>query len=141
MAPFVVCAAVRQILLGIIKWDVVVMGIVFIGMILFGMFFSAAQSAALAPRKEVPSLIPSCPTDIFLPNWSRGCPAALDVTVISSMQPLTLAGAAASPGYALQVAEDHKMVAHFEACRAVGVDFVPVAVESLGGGGGARRLS
>ena len=37
---------------------------------------------------------------------------------------------------ALQVAEDRKMAAHFEACRAVGVDFVPVAVESLGGGGG-----
>ena len=48
------------------------------------------------------------------------------------MQPLTLAGAAASPGYALQVAEDHKMASHFEACRAVGVDFVPVVVESLG---------
>ena len=33
--------------------------------------FSAAQAAALAPRKEVPSLIPgtrSCPADIFLPN-------------------------------------------------------------------------
>ena len=99
-------------------------------------FFSAAQSAALAPRKEVPSLIPasnSRPADIFLPNWSRGRPAAIDVTVISTMQPLTLAGAAASPGYALQVAEDRKMAAHFEACRAVGVDFVPVTVESLGG--------
>ena len=114
-----------------------VMGIAFIGMTLFGMFFFlAAQSAALAPRKEVPSLIPasnSRPAENFLPNWSRGCPAAIDVTVISTMQLLTLAGAAASPGYALQVAEDRKMAAHFEACRAMGVDFVPVAVESLGG--------
>ena len=44
--------------------------------------FSAAQAAALAPRKEVPSLIPgtrSRPADIFLPNWCRGRPAALDV--------------------------------------------------------------
>ena len=51
--------------------------------------FSAAQSAALAPRKEVPSLIPECssrPTDVFLPIWDRGRPAALDVTVISTMQ-------------------------------------------------------
>ena len=43
--------------------------------------FSATQSAALAPRKEIPSLIPgtnSCPADIFLPNWCRGRPAALD---------------------------------------------------------------
>ena len=51
--------------------------------------FSAAQSADLAPRKEVPSLIPgtlSRPADIFLPNWQRGQPAALDVTVISTLQ-------------------------------------------------------
>ena len=47
--------------------------------------FSAAQSAALAPRKKVLSLIPgtcSCPTDIFTPNWSRGWPAALDVNEV-----------------------------------------------------------
>ena len=34
--------------------------------------FSAAQTAALAPRREVPSLIPgtqSHPADVFLPNW------------------------------------------------------------------------
>ena len=63
--------------------------------------FSAAQSAALAPREEVPSLIPgtsSRPADIFLPNWCRGHPAALDVTVISTLQLLTLVGAAATQG-------------------------------------------
>ena len=32
----------------------------------------------------------SCPTDIFLPNWERGCPAVLDVSVISTLQQLTL---------------------------------------------------
>ena len=37
--------------------------------------FSVAQTAALAPRKEVPSLIPDSsnrPADIYLPNWKRG---------------------------------------------------------------------
>ena len=37
--------------------------------------FSAAQSATLAPRKEVPSLISSHqshPADIYLPHWLRG---------------------------------------------------------------------
>ena len=37
--------------------------------------FSAAQTAALAPRKEVPALIPgsrSRPADVYLPNWKRG---------------------------------------------------------------------
>ena len=98
--------------------------------------FSAAQAAALAPRKEVPSLIPgtrSRPADIFLPNWCRGRPAALDVTVISTMQPLTQSGAASERGYALKLAEERKMAAHNAECRGAGVSFVPLAVESLGG--------
>ena len=62
--------------------------------------FAAAQAAALAPRKEVPALIPgSCarPADVFLPQWDGGRPAALDVTVISSLQALTVADAAVGP--------------------------------------------
>ena len=98
--------------------------------------FSAAQTAALAPRKEVPSLIPgtlSRPADIFLPNWKRGRPAALDVTVISTLQQLTLRGAACTQGHALLVGEERKMAAHAESCRAVGVSFVPLVIETLGG--------
>ena len=98
--------------------------------------FSAAQSATLAPRKEVTSLIPdtnSRPADIFLPNWSRGLPAALDVTVISTLQTSTLSGAAMDQGYALRVGEGRKIAAHQEACQAVGMSFVPLVVESLGG--------
>ena len=98
--------------------------------------FSAAQSAALAPQKEVPTLIPgtrSRSADIFIPNWCRGRPAALDVTVISTMQPLTQSGAASEKGYALKVAEERKMAAHNAECRGAGVSFVPLAVESLGG--------
>ena len=48
--------------------------------------FSAAQSAALAPSKEMPNLIPdsySRPANVFFPTWSCGRPAALDVQVIS----------------------------------------------------------
>ena len=51
--------------------------------------FSAARSAALSPRKEVPSLIPnsSCrPADIFLPCFTRARPAAIDVSIISPLQ-------------------------------------------------------
>ena len=98
--------------------------------------FSASQSAALAPRKEVPTLIPgtrSRPADILLPNLCRGRPAALDVTVIYTAQPLTLSGAASEKGYALKLAEERKMVAHNAECRGAVVSFVPLAVESLGG--------
>ena len=45
----------------------------------------AVFSAALAPRREVPSLIPGTQSRLFLPNWSRGRPAALDVTMVSPL--------------------------------------------------------
>ena len=75
-------------------WVVGVMEIESIDMTPSDAVFSAG---ALVPRKEVPSLIPSSqsrPAYIFLPNWKRGQPAALDVTVISTLQRLTLQGAA-----------------------------------------------
>ena len=83
-------------------------------------------------------LIPSSssrPADIYLPIWKSGQPAALDldVTVISTMQQLTQASAASTPGYALHVGEERKMAAHAEACRSVGVHFVPIVAETLGG--------
>ena len=71
--------------------------------------------------------------DILLPNWERGQPAAMDVTVISSLQPLTLQRAASSAGHALSVGEQRKMSAHAPACRAVGVSFIPLAFEALAG--------
>ena len=37
-------------------------------------------------RNDDQSLSPVTPLDIFLPNWQRGQPAALDVTVISTLQ-------------------------------------------------------
>ena len=74
------------------------------------------------------------PADIYLPIWKRGQPAALDVTcIISTMQQLTQASAASTPGYALYVGEERKMAAHAEACRSVGVYFVPIVAETLGG--------
>ena len=98
--------------------------------------FLAAQTAALAPRRELPSLIPGSqarPADIFLPSWDRGRPTALDVTVISTLQQLTLQGAAITPGHALAVGENRKMTMHASHCQAVGVSFVPLVIESLWG--------
>ena len=106
--------------------------------------FSAAQTAALAPRKEVPSLIPgtsSRPADVYLPNWMRGQPAALDVHVISTLQQLTLKEAAVTQGHALSVGEERKRAAHSEACHAVGVTFIPMVVETLGGWGEEAALT
>ena len=97
--------------------------------------FNAAQSAALAPSKEAPNLVPDSsvrPADILLPNWNRGRPAAVDVHVISPLQQQTLAEAASTPGHALQVGVHRKLVSILSACRSVGVEFVPIVIETLG---------
>ena len=97
---------------------------------------SAAQTAALCPRKEAPCLVPgssSRPADIYLPIWERGQPAAMDVTVISPLQQLTLSGASSIAGHALQVAEVRKRAAHAEACCSAGISFIPLAMETIGG--------
>ena len=98
--------------------------------------FFAAQAAALGPRREAPSLVPnssSRPADILLPSWSQGRSAALDVSVISPLQKLTLSGAATFPGHALNVGANRKLAAGLPACRAAGVEFIPLMVETLGG--------
>ena len=98
--------------------------------------FSAAQSAALAPSKEAPGLVPGSqarPADVFLPSWSLGRPAALDVHVISPLQVLTVADAALTPGHALQVGVQRKLASNLSACRSSGTDFVPLVAETLGG--------
>ena len=90
--------------------------------------FTAAQSAVLAPRRESPHLIPnrqSRPADIFLLNWDRGRPAALDISVICPLQRLTIQGAAASPGHALQVGESRKRDLHHAPCASAGISFIP----------------
>ena len=93
-------------------------------------------AAALAPRKEVPALISGSgcrPADVYLPNWLGGRPAALDVSVISPLQQRTLFEAANTPGHAVQVGINRKMTSHSSACQSVGVNFIPLIVESLGG--------
>ena len=59
----------------------------------------------------MPSLVPgsaSRPADVFLPTWERGQPAALDVTVASTLQNRTVAGAASVSGYAISVARERR---------------------------------
>ena len=84
----------------------------------------------------MPSLVHSSrsrPVDIFLPSWVREQPAALNVTIISTMQPATINSTASTQGHALLVGEVRKLSTHEAACTAVGVSFVPIVMESLGG--------
>ena len=84
----------------------------------------------------MPSLISgSCarPADVFLPQWDGGQPAALDITVISSLQAATVSDASVIQGSALGVAETWKQALHAAARHRVGINFYPLAVEALGG--------
>ena len=60
-------------------------------------------------------------------------PAALDDTVISTLQSLTLNQSSSVQGHALMVGEERKRAKYAEACHAVGVSFVPLVAESIGG--------
>jgi hypothetical protein len=98
--------------------------------------FESARSAALSPKKELPSLIPgskSRPADIYLPNWKHSKPAALDVSVISPLQKLTLISSSSIQGHALCIGEERKCSAHVKPCHDVGVSFIPMIAETIGG--------
>ena len=49
------------------------------------------------------------------------------------LQDRTRAGAATTPGYALNIAYDRKVAGAGEQCRQQGIAFIPVVAESLGG--------
>ena len=62
-----------------------------------------------------------------------GQDTAWDVTVIHPLQAATVAGAAASPGHAPEVAVKRKNSGALEDCRRQDIKFIPLAVDSLGG--------
>ena len=98
--------------------------------------FLAAQSAALAPSKETPNLLAGSaerPVDVLLPNWCQGKSAALDIHVISPLQPATVAEAAYNQGYALDVGVRRKLTSNLSTCRSAGVECIQMVAETLGG--------
>ena len=98
--------------------------------------FNVASQAGLGPRKEERDLLSSSarrPGDIYLPHWYRGLDAALDVTVVTPVQGTLTARAARAPGVAAEQAHRDKIAKSYEECQEVGVDFIPLAVETWGG--------
>ena len=100
--------------------------------------YSTAVAASLGPSREGRFLLPDDdlrPADVLVPHWTGGLDTALDVTVIHPLQAATVAGAAASPGHALEVAVTRKNRGRgaLEDCWRQGIKFIPLAVESLGG--------
>ena len=84
----------------------------------------SVMSSLQRSQQEAHSLVPGSqarPADIFLPSWSLGHSAALDVHVISPFQELTIAEATLAPGHALQVGVQHKFTPNLSACHASGI--------------------
>ena len=109
----------------------------FSGIILSGMqFFQQHSPLPLRLEEKLPPLSQALRADLLIstsPVGRGGRPAAVDVTVISTMQRSTIQGAAENQGHALRIAEERKFAAHGAACQAAGISFIPLAVETLGG--------
>ena len=100
--------------------------------------FTTCAQACLGPTKEDRALIPGTdarPADIFLPGWSAGKDTALDVTVVNPLQQQYLHQSAVTPGHALVKAHDRKMATHWENCRAAGIVFQPLPLDTFGAWG------
>ena len=97
--------------------------------------FMEAQHASLNPKKEMPGLIPgslSRPADVFIENWVDGRKIAFDVSVVSPVQDAILHRAADSAAAAIEMRKASKIRDHFNNCRAQGIFFQPLVVESFG---------
>ena len=98
-------------------------------------FFSACSAANVSPVRQQKNLIPEKnprPGDVYLPCWSAGQPAALDMTITSSLQTSIILNAARKSGFALKAAKDRKL-AISQQCANIGVQFSPMAFELFGG--------
>jgi hypothetical protein len=94
--------------------------------------FSLSALGGFTPDKERGGMHddPSRPADLFLPSYSLGKAAALDVTVVSplTVENLSVAGV-------LDVvlkAEDEKHEHYDQKCKDLGWHFIPLAVNSYG---------
>ena len=98
--------------------------------------FKEAQSSGFNPKKEMPALIPgsqSRPADIFVEEWTNGKKVAFDVSVISPTQDAIIDRAAAFPASAIEMRKSDKLRKHVDNCRAAGLYFEPLVVETFGG--------
>ena len=98
--------------------------------------YKEAQRASLSPTMEMPGLVPgsqSRPADVYIPSWMDGKKTAFDISVVSPTQDAIVDRAADSPAAAIDMRKASKCRLHFDQCRAQGIAFYPVVVETFGG--------
>jgi len=106
-----------------------------------------AAEAGQNPELEKPGLLPPGPdnpgsnlrrpADVFLPSWSNGAPAALDLAVTSPqrqdiLRQASLRGAAAAEAYECYKRQYLDTAAD---CQSQGLAFIPMVAEPSGGWG------
>ena len=72
------------------------------------------------------------PADILIPHWDLGKPAALDLTVTSTLNSSMLMKAGVTSGSAALAAEVRKHNANDAKCLELGWSCIPIAVEAYG---------
>jgi len=77
------------------------------------------------------------PADVYLPSWSNGGPAALDLAITSPQRQDILSQAATRPGAAAEAYEMYKRSYKDTAadCLSQGISFIPMVAEPSGGWG------
>ena len=100
------------------------------------LIFKEAQKASLSPTMEMPGLVPgsqSRPADVFIPSWLNGKKTAFDISVVSPTQDAVVDRAADYAAAAIEMRKAAKNRLHFDNCRAQGIAFEPLVVETFGG--------
>ena len=77
--------------------------------------------------------LPGQPTSLSLTGAAATPLTAFDVHVTSPLQEQTLEKAVSTLGHALQGTVKHKLSSHLSACLSVGIEFIPLVAETLGG--------
>ena len=92
------------------------------------------RSSACNPKKEMPALIPGSQSrHIFVEGWTDGRRTAFDVSVILPTQDAVVDRAANIAASAIDHRKSEKVRKHADNCRASGIVFEPLVVETFGG--------
>ena len=94
----------------------------------------SCRLACLGPQVEAGSGLGhrTRPADILIPHWDLGKPAALDLTVTSTLNSSTLMEAGVTSGSAALAAEVCKHNANDAKCSELGWTCIPIAVKTYG---------
>ena len=98
----------------------------------------------MAPRRRSTACSPAGsteehPADVLIPIWTHGKDTTIDVTVVNPLQSGLVVKVAENRGYAVEAAHNRKVARYANRCEEEGMVFVPLAVDTLVGGGVTSR--